>query len=65
MFRQFTQLETGLPIHIRANRVVAVARTEEGGSRLFLSAAMSCLVVEDEDAVIRALEAQSDDAAAD
>lgn len=62
MFRRFTQLETGLPIHVRANRVMAVARTEDGGCRLFLSGSLSCLVTEDEDTVIRALDG-TDDAA--
>ena len=61
MFARLTQHETGLPILIRASRVQAIAASEEGGSRVFLSGALSCLVREDEDAVVRALAPGDDD----
>ncbi|PZO04814.1 MAG: hypothetical protein DCF29_09390 [Alphaproteobacteria bacterium] len=61
MFRRFTQQETGLPIQVRAARVVAVARTEDGGSRIFLGGALSCLVTEDDDDVVRAIEGPIDE----
>lgn len=63
MFARLTQQETGLPILLRASRIVAIARTEEGGSRVFLGGSLSCLVTEDEDAVVRAI--QADDRQAD
>lgn len=59
MFSRFTQPE-GLPILIRTNRVVAFARTEEGATRIFLGGALSCLVAEDEETVLKALTAGDD-----
>lgn len=56
MFIRLTQQPEGLPIVIRSNRVVAVARNDEGGSRVFLGGALSCLVAEDEEAVLMLLQ---------
>ena len=61
MFVRFTQPDTGLPIHIRAARVQAFAATEEGTTRIFMSGALSCLVTEDEAAVLATLSPASDD----
>lgn len=61
-FVRFTQPETGLPIHIRAARVQAFAATEEGTTRIFISGSLSCLVTEDEAAVLAALSPASTDA---
>jgi len=62
MFVRFTQPETGLPIRIRAVRVQAFAATEESTTRIFLSGSLSCLVAEDEEAVLAALSPAHDDA---
>ena len=62
MFVRFIQPETGLPIHIRAARVQAFAATEEGTTRIFISGSLTCLVAEDEAAVLAALSPASDDA---
>jgi hypothetical protein len=62
MFVRFTQPDTGLPLRIRAARVQAFAATEEGTTRIFLSGSLSCLVTEDEAAVLAALSPASDDA---
>lgn len=62
MFVRFTQPETGLPIRIRAARVQAFAATEDGATRIFLSGSLSCLVSEDEEAVLAALSPTPDDA---
>lgn len=59
-FARLTQQETGLPILLRASRVVAIARTEDGGSRVFLGGSLSCLVTEDEAEVARALQAPAE-----
>ena len=55
VFVRLTQQPEGLPILVRANRIAAVARTEEGGSRVFLGGALSVLVGESEDEVLAAL----------
>lgn len=55
MFARFTQDPEGLPIYVRAARVLAFARTEEGGTRIFLGAGLSCLVSENEEHVRRTL----------
>lgn len=55
MFARFTQPDTGLPIHLRTARVQAVAAVEDGGARVFLSGALSCLVAETADEVLKAL----------
>ena len=60
MFTRFSQPE-GLPIYIRSSRVMAFARTEDGGTRIFLGGALSCLVAEDEETVLRALSPPDDD----
>lgn len=59
MFSRFTQAPEGLPILIRTSRVVAFARTEEGSTRVFLGGALSCLVQEDEEAVLKILTADA------
>lgn len=55
MFARFTQEPGGLPIYIRTARVQAFAKAEEGGTRIFLSGALSCLVAEDEQTVLASL----------
>lgn len=57
MFLSFTTPE-GLPMHIRANRIQAVTRTDEGTTRIFLGGALSCLVAESDDEVLQALARQ-------
>lgn len=59
-FTRFNQPE-GLPIYIRTARVLAFARTEDGGTRIFLGGALSCLVAEDEETVLQALTPPTDD----
>ena len=54
MFARFTTPE-GMPMLIRAARVQAITRTEEGHTRVFLSGSLSCLVAEDEEEVLRRL----------
>ncbi|ASE39383.2 hypothetical protein CEP68_07620 [Brevundimonas vesicularis] len=61
MFVRFTQPETGLPIRIRAARVQAFAATEDGSTRIFLSGALTCLVAEDDDAVLATLDPTPED----
>lgn len=60
MFARFTQPETGLPIHFRVSRIQAVAAAEDGTTRIFLGGALSCLVAENEDEVLRAIQADDD-----
>lgn len=60
MFTRLTQIPEGLPILVRTSRIVAVARTEEGGGWVFLGGALNCLVQEDE--VLRLLQGDPDDA---
>lgn len=55
MFARFTQPDTGLPVRVRAARIQAFAATEEGTTRIFLSGSLTCLVTEDEAAVLAAL----------
>ena len=55
MFACFTQDPDGLPIYVRTARVLAFARTAEGGTRIFLGAGLNCLVAEDEEHVRRTL----------
>ncbi|MND22355.1 hypothetical protein D3C80_127320 [compost metagenome] len=55
MFVRFTQEPEGLPIYVRTARVLAFARTVEGGTRIFLGSGLNCLVAEDEDHVRRTL----------
>lgn len=59
MFIRLTQQPEGLPILIRSSRVLAIARTDEGGSRVFLGGALSCLVGEDEESVLQRLQGDS------
>lgn len=54
MFIRLTQEPEGLPIHVRTARIAAFAKTTEG-TRLFLGGGLSCLVAEDEDAVLAAI----------
>lgn len=54
MFAAFNQLEDGAPIHLRANRVIAVAETPDG-ARVFLAGGMTCLVTQSAAEVIAAL----------
>ncbi|WP_269220950.1 hypothetical protein [Brevundimonas vesicularis] len=61
MFVRFTQPETGLPIHIRAARVQAFAATDDGMTRIFLGGALTCLVAEDDAAVLATLDPTPDD----
>ncbi len=46
MFAEFTTPE-GQPMHIRSARVAAFTGLEEGGTRIFLGGALSCIVAED------------------
>lgn len=55
MFALFTQDPEGLPIYVRTARVMAFARTAEGGTRIFLGGGLNCLVAEDEEQVRRTL----------
>lgn len=55
MFAEFTTPE-GLAMVVRANRVAAFTGLAEGGTRLFLGGALSCIVAEDLDEVRRRLE---------
>lgn len=55
MFARFTQEPGGLAIYVRRARVLAFARSDEGGTRIFLSGTYSCLVAEDEETVLAAL----------
>lgn len=47
MFVRLTHHEDGQSVHIRSSRVQAFVSTEEGGTRIFLSGALSVLVAED------------------
>lgn len=58
MFARFTTPE-GMPMLIRKSRVQAFTRTEEGHTRIFLGGALSCLVAEDEAAVLQVLETEA------
>lgn len=62
MFVTFTTPD-GLAMHVRASRVVAFTRLEEGGTRIFLGGALSCIVAEDDDEVGRRLKPGGDDEA--
>ena len=55
MFARFTQEPESLPIYVRTARVLAFARTAEGGTRIFLGSGLNCLVAEDEEHVRRIL----------
>lgn len=55
MFARFTQQPGDLPLYNRTARVQAFGRMEEGGTRIFLSGSLSCMVAEDEDDVLRIL----------
>lgn len=46
----------GTVMLVRAARIVAIAGVEEGGSRVFLGGALSCLVQEGPDEVVALME---------
>jgi len=60
-FVRLTQEPEGLPVYIRTSRIQAFARTTEGGTRIFLTSAFNCLVAENEDEVLRAIQGADDD----